>query len=275
MSDPLSITAGIVGIVAVALQGTRLLLNELEQFKDTPKIIRRLAEDVQSVNNTLYLLENVDESDWESLGTTIAEHSKATIISCTNACNIFRADLDRWTKHSNDGKYAWQDRTKLAIFRQSQVKAMSEQLQSCRLSINSVVSIATLYSSVRHTHITDEIKEIISTKHTEVEGAITSTDNQLAVLDYKLKELDLSSDEEVTELDEGKTKVLQQLEEERKALGASHTLLKELLVKSQEDCVARAALGHKTSSNTMTNGNVYSSIVAWTINGSVTVCGSK
>lgn len=144
MSDPLSITAGIVGIIVPALHGTRLLLDDLQQLKEVPKTVKRLLEDVHSVDIALKLLQGVEDGEWDLLGPGIAEESKTTISSCTQACDLFRTDLQRWTKHSDDGKLVWQDRAKVGFFKQGQIKAMSEQLSNCKLTINSVVSIATL-----------------------------------------------------------------------------------------------------------------------------------
>ena len=144
MSDPLSITASVVGIIVPALHGTRLLLEDLQQLKDTPKIVKRLVEDVHSVDTALKLLQSVEDREWDLLGSGIAEQSKTTISSCTQACDLFRTDLQRWTRHSDDSKLAWQDRVKVGFFKQGQMKAISEQLSNCKLTINSVVNIATL-----------------------------------------------------------------------------------------------------------------------------------
>jgi hypothetical protein len=144
MTDPLSIAASIVGITVTALHGARLLLDDLEKLKDAPKTVKNLVADMQSVDAALQLLQAVDDKEWESLGRNIAEQLKTTIRSCTQACDLFRADLQRWTKHSEDGKLAWQDRAIVGFFKQGQTKAMSEQLQNCKLTINFVVSIATL-----------------------------------------------------------------------------------------------------------------------------------
>jgi hypothetical protein len=144
MTDPLSVTAAVVGIAVPALHGTRLLLNDLEKLQDAPKTVKRLTDDVRSVNSALELLRGVDEREWELLGTSVAEHSKNTISSCTQACDFFRTELQNWTKHSEDGKLAWQDRTKVGFFKQGQIKAMSDQLQNCKLTINSIVGIANL-----------------------------------------------------------------------------------------------------------------------------------
>ena len=76
----------------------------------------------------------------------------------------------------------------------------------------------------------------------EVKGAATTTDKQLVVLKSRVEELNLSSDDEQeARPKEGKAEVLQQLEEERKALEASRTLLDQLLSKAQEEAVALAA----------------------------------
>ena len=145
MADPLSIASSIVGIAVPALHGTRLLLEDLEKLKDAPKTVKRLMDDVLSVDATLKLLQSVEDREWESLGISVAEQSKTTISSCTEACALFRADLQRWTKNSEDGKLAWQDRANVGFFKQGQIKALSEQLQNCKLTINSIVSIATLW----------------------------------------------------------------------------------------------------------------------------------
>lgn len=133
-----------MGIVVPALHCTRLLLEDLQQLKDAPKTVKRLVEDVHSVDNSLRLLQSLDDREWQLLGEAIAEQSKTTISSCTQACDIIRTDLQRWTKHSGDGKVTWQDRANVGFFKQGQMKAMSAQLQNCKVTINSVVSIATL-----------------------------------------------------------------------------------------------------------------------------------
>jgi hypothetical protein len=99
---------------------------------------------VRAVDASLKLLQGVEDREWEALGIAVAEQSKTTISSCAQACDVFRTSLKRWTKHSEDGKFAWQDRANVGFLKQGQVKAMSEQLQDCKLTISCVVSIAIL-----------------------------------------------------------------------------------------------------------------------------------
>ncbi|RDL37651.1 Uncharacterized protein BP5553_05084 [Venustampulla echinocandica] len=257
MADPLSITASAVGIIVPALHGTRLLLEDLQQLKDAPKTVKRLVEDVESVSSALKLLQSVNDRDWDLLGASIAEHFESTISSCTRACNIFRADLQRWTRHSNNRKLAWQDQANVGFLKKGQIKAMSDQLANCKLTINSVG------------YITEDIMKMISTKQTEVKGAITTTDRQVVVLENKLEELNLSSDDdEATGSREGKTEELRQLEEELKGVKASQKLLNELLSKSQEEAVARAA-GNQSGSITVTFSAQNSGFQVGNINGGI------
>jgi hypothetical protein len=144
MADPLSVAASIIGITVPALHGTRLLLDDLEKLKDAPKTVKRLTDEVRAVDIALKLLQGVEDREWQSLGTRVAEQSRTTISGCTEACDLFRADLQRWTRHSEDRKLTWQDRATVGFFKKDQVKAMSEQLQICKLTIISVASIATL-----------------------------------------------------------------------------------------------------------------------------------
>jgi hypothetical protein len=133
-----------MGIVGPALHATRLLLEDLQQLKDAPKTVKRLVEDVRSVDTALELLQSVEKREWDLLGAGVAEQAETTISSSTQACNLFRADLQKWTRHSEDGKLAWLDRANVGFFKKDQVKAMSEQLQCCKLAINLIAGVATL-----------------------------------------------------------------------------------------------------------------------------------
>ena len=145
MPDPLSIAAGVIGITSTALHGIRLLLDDLQNLKDAPKTVKRLLEDLRSVETALTALKALDNREWENLGEIIAEGSKTTISTCTKACEQFRIDLERWTKHSQDGRLGelW-DRANMGFFKNSQIKAVLEQLQNCKNSINCTVGTANL-----------------------------------------------------------------------------------------------------------------------------------
>ncbi|CZT07857.1 uncharacterized protein RCO7_10872 [Rhynchosporium graminicola] len=105
-----------------------------------------------SVHATLELLKGVEEGYWKPLGQDIA----TTI------------EGDCYQLHS-EGKLTWLDLANVRFFKKDQANAMSEQRQSCKLAINLIVGVVTLYSSVRNSHITEEIKKTITIKQGEVQ----------------------------------------------------------------------------------------------------------
>lgn len=66
MADPLSVTAGIVGIAVPALQCLRLLLHDLQSIKDAPETISNLKDNVSAVELALASLQAISEQEWES-----------------------------------------------------------------------------------------------------------------------------------------------------------------------------------------------------------------
>lgn len=146
MTDPLSVAAGIVGIVVPALHGARLLVNDLERITGAPEAIAKLRQDADAVKTNLDLLQAIGEEDWALLGLEVTRHSKATIESCDTACNAIREDLQRWTKRSKGGSLSWHDRVNVGFFKDHQLKAHSTQLQTYKLTLSSIVGTASLYA---------------------------------------------------------------------------------------------------------------------------------
>lgn len=114
---------------------------------------------------------------------------------------------------------------------------------------------------------------MISTKQDEVNSAITTIGRQLVILEDKLEELKLSSDnDDVTSLSQDKAEVLQQFEEVLKGVKASQKLLNELLnelvSKSQEEAVPKSAR-NQTGSITVSFGARNSGFQVGNINGGV------
>lgn len=144
MADALSVAAGIVSLAVPALHGARVLLNDLEKIINAPDTVKRLKEEANSIIKDLSLLNDITESVWASLGANVADQSKATIQSCEEACDTIRTDILRWTKRSAGGKLSWLDRVKVGFFRDHQLQAYFDRLQTHKLSLQSTVGIATL-----------------------------------------------------------------------------------------------------------------------------------
>jgi len=261
MADGLSAAANVVGVAVAALHGTRLLLDDLKDIKDAPKVISALKEDLLSFDAALKAIKGVPDQEWALLG-NVTEQSKSTIKTCTEACESFHADLNRWTRNSDGRLLSWQDRVNVGFFKQNRIKAISQQLQSCKNTIDLVVGQATLcvngylvtakyheiltlalrYSSIRHTHVTEEIKSIISRRGAEITAAISSTEAQLTDVNGISEKLPLEKvEQEAGEEAEDKESAIRALAEECAALQSARKLLEDLLSRMQGDAIAMAA----------------------------------
>jgi hypothetical protein len=142
--DPLSITAGVVGVTVPALQCVQQLRNTIQAIADAPSEIASLEEELLTIEQAITSIQEVSNHQWQNLGESVVSQSITGMNLCRKSCSKFQAAIDHWTRHGEDGKLAWRDRTVIGLFRQDQIKSTSSQLQSCKGTLTSVVSIATL-----------------------------------------------------------------------------------------------------------------------------------
>ena len=144
MADPLSISASVVGFVVPALEGTRLLIDTLRAIRDAPKALQDIETDLRSVEASLKSLKGIDESQLRLLSEQVYDQCQDTIDRYKSACKGFRDDIQRFTKRTRDGKLSWQDKLNVGFFNRKRVEGMARQLQSCKLALASVFSVAIL-----------------------------------------------------------------------------------------------------------------------------------
>ncbi|RYP55593.1 hypothetical protein DL771_012347 [Monosporascus sp. 5C6A] len=266
--EPLSVAASIVGITAPALHGTRLLLDDLRRIVDAPDTVESLKQDLVSIESALESVKAVTDSQWESLGGNVFEGSKTAMNTCRRSCERFRSGLHRWTRHSEDGRLSWRDRAAVGFFKQSQIESMSEQLQNCRITLSSAVSIATF--SMRHANVTEEMKTTLSKTRAEITETIARTDEQLGEVKTRLERLSLGDKDpnETASLDVEVGDALGQIKEEQAALNASRKLLKDLLSSMQRVDVG-VGRGDQNQQVQVTFGSNNSGFQGGVINGTI------
>lgn len=142
--EPLSIAASVAGVAVPALQCVQHLRNYLQGIANAPRDVISLREDLLTLEQAITSLQNVSDPQWKSLGDAVVIQSKTGMSQCKKSCNKFQTAIGRWTQHSDDGKLSWRDRTMIGLFRQDQINSTSTQLQNCKMTLTSVVSIATL-----------------------------------------------------------------------------------------------------------------------------------
>jgi hypothetical protein len=146
MGEPLGTTAAVVGIVAGALHASRLVYDDIKAIADTPEVITDLRSDIDGLNQSLELVKKIAPSEWSKLGDGAADLTKAILLSCEKTCTVFHGNLEQWTRHSQGGGLSKRDRFQIGFYRQKEIKSVSQQLQSCKLSFTGVISLANLYA---------------------------------------------------------------------------------------------------------------------------------
>jgi hypothetical protein len=288
MPDPLSISASVAGLVGLALHGTRLLIDDVNNIRDAPRALEDLQTDLTSISSSLESLEAIDELQLKMLGDQICNQSKFAVNKCTSACDGFRGDLQRWTKRSRDGKLSWRDKTNIGFFKERRIKAMAKQLQSCKLTLNSVVSTATLYvkqdscyhryllttpysySTIRNTTMTEEIKKELSARQAEMTAIISTVDTQVGLAEQSLTQMRFNEeDRSCQEVEDDMEGATWAIEEELTMLRASQETMRELISSMQAELAERAAGGVCNTSTSVSFGNNNSGFQAGTISGPV------
>lgn len=288
MPDPLSVTASVAGLVGLALHGTRLLIDDVNNIRDAPNVLEDLRTDLLSVGSSLESLKAIDESQLEVLGGEICSQSRFVINRCMSVCDESRRDLQRWTKRSRDGKLSWREKTNIGFFKERRIKAMAKQLQSCKLTLNSVVSTATLYvrqdgchhrhflttlhsySTIRTSTMTEEIKKELSARQAEMTATISTVLTQVGLAEQSLMQMRLTEEDQLSqEVQEDMEGAAWAIEDEVAMLRFSQETMRELISSMQAELAERAAGGVSDSSTSVSFGDNNSGFQAGTISGSV------
>ncbi|TVY72484.1 hypothetical protein Focb16_v012901 [Fusarium oxysporum f. sp. cubense] len=225
--DPLSIAAGVVGVAVPALECAQQLRKTIQAILDAPSDIASLGEELLTIEQAITSIQEVSDQQWQSLGESVVSQTKTGMNLCRESCRKFQAAIDDWTRHGEDGKLSRRDRTAIGLFRQDQIKSTSSQLQNCKDTLTSVVSIANLHSSLQQTRAIEEMMRMVSIKGTEIAKAVSTTERQLDEVSTKLERLQLALLEEVKE-DPDQRSAKNQVETEKFVLQQSLKLLRAL-----------------------------------------------
>ncbi|KAJ9155745.1 hypothetical protein NKR23_g2027 [Pleurostoma richardsiae] len=240
--DPLSIAAGVVGVVVPALQCVQRLVDDLKKITDAPETIATLRGDVLVISQTLASFQAVPAAQWETLGESVAIQARSAITSCSASCERFQLTLGRWTRGSPDGRLLWQGRIAVGVFQQGLIRSISEQLQNCKTTLSLVASTATLYGYLQQAKVSEEIIRLLSAREAEMVDAMATTDQQLGTVHSRLEALRLAGTAR-DETDADWAATVAQVEAELSTLSTTNRLLQELLVKTQTTA-SRARGGH-------------------------------
>lgn len=144
MAEAVATAAAVVGLVVPTLHGIRILADDLRGIVNAPKVVQRLTDELELVSLSLECLKTVEDAQWEALGAEVVKQSETSLATCTRVCDEVRSDMNRWTRRTREHKWSWRERANIGFFKEKRIIAILEQLQSCKISLNTVASTAGL-----------------------------------------------------------------------------------------------------------------------------------
>ncbi|KAM5370256.1 hypothetical protein ACJZ2D_008552 [Fusarium nematophilum] len=208
MPEPISSTAGVIGIVAPTFNLGDLLGN-----------FGLIGTSLESVNS-------IEEDQWKILGEATVDLAKAAIKKTKETLDEVNADLDKYSQKKKISKW---DQGILGFWKKKDLEGMAAQLRTCQGSITSLTSTATLHSSIKNAKTTNEMATMVSTSQDQLNTSLTAVNQRLAQIEQHLKEQHPAE----APLEPDAEDVTSQAAREREELEAAGQLLQSLLAQVQ------------------------------------------
>ncbi|THV84101.1 hypothetical protein D6D27_08090 [Aureobasidium pullulans] len=172
MADPLSITAGVLGIAATAAHSIHLLVELIDRIKDAPIAVQQSRDDLKFVESVIHNLRseldgNVNAGKWEQL--IEASKLKQALKSLKGGCDSLNLTLMGLTKRSAPGeKLSFRDGVNL-VLHSSKLDQLSLQLSSCKQNVLLAISACNMKLQLETANSMDHMsalrtQEVASTK---------------------------------------------------------------------------------------------------------------
>ena len=116
MTDPLSVSAGVIAVAGLAYSSSKALYELISTIRDAPQVFQNLNQYIAALSQTLNALKtNVDGRGAKLSVSQIAylQEVKPTLEGCDLACKDFKTKIERLTVHSQDGRRSFRDGIKL------------------------------------------------------------------------------------------------------------------------------------------------------------------
>lgn len=147
MSDPLRITAGVVGITAVAITSIQSLMTFVRSIQQAPKSVEQINSDLGSLESAITSLSKAFSGRApvsEALRSIVTDIKLADMINnCGDSCTAFEESLARWTKHTTPSHTSKRDRFVIA-FEDHAIGSFHSQLNACKQTLGIVINTSTL-----------------------------------------------------------------------------------------------------------------------------------
>ncbi|KAK2693005.1 hypothetical protein QWA68_007117 [Fusarium oxysporum] len=176
MSDPLSVTASVVGIIGALLHGSKRLYEFIDALQNAPKDIAALSTDLRALYEILAHITNVQ--DRLSSSPNLCASLKAPLENCLNIFNEFTTLLQGFTQTSRDGIIqvrVWKQMT--WALKDKEVQLLRDTVTTYKMSLNIALNAMTFSTITSLNERTEEFGTDLIEKFKDIKSRLQSLDN--------------------------------------------------------------------------------------------------
>jgi hypothetical protein len=196
--DPLSITAATIGISGAAMASIVGVRNTINNIQDAEKVVGDIRTQLENIRRPLDSLKELRITNTGTLTASknaLARSGVAEAVNdCGKACAAFDRKLQKWTKHSPDGKLSFRDKMTVGVWNKEKVITFKTRVETCQSSVQFAVSSVQLLvcpcpcTQVRRSH-NDSILQQKQMSH---------ADAGYERLSQQMQSLELQASEQIT-----------------------------------------------------------------------------
>jgi hypothetical protein len=142
--DPLSITAAAIGISGAAVASIASVRNTISNIQDAEDVMGDIRTQLERIQRPLDSLETLTITTSGTLAASTEALTKSGVAeavnSCGKACAAFDKKLQKWTRHSSDGKLSFRDKVTVGVWNKEKILTFKTRVETCQLSVQFAVS---------------------------------------------------------------------------------------------------------------------------------------
>ncbi|KAK3339860.1 hypothetical protein B0T25DRAFT_560751 [Lasiosphaeria hispida] len=156
MADPLSIAAGVVGLLGYTLHGSKRMLEFIESIRNAPKDVAALSLDLRALHDVLATLAGM-QNEFNS-NPTIIDCLRVPLENCVDIFTDFTATLNQFVVTTRDGSMRVRTWKNIVwAFREKEISLFRDTTLAYKASLNMAVGAMTLFTA---TSIDERTKRI-------------------------------------------------------------------------------------------------------------------
>jgi hypothetical protein len=143
MADPLSITAGVAGLLGFALHGSKRMLEFIDGIRNAPKDIAAISVDLRALYQEIAALAAMQEGFCRN--PTMADYLREPLENCVDVFTEFTMTLNQYVVTTRDGSTkvrTWKHIT--WAFKEKEIQLFRNTLLAYKSSLSIAIGAMTL-----------------------------------------------------------------------------------------------------------------------------------